>query len=56
MEIVYDGDYKTVLMAIITEVCPSAMEMGDVFVSCDPDKTSRYVDLFFNVAQQNLTL
>ena len=56
MEIVYDGDYKAVVMAIITEVCPSAVEMGDIFVSCDPDKTSRDVELFFNAAQQNLTL
>ena len=56
MEIVHDGDYKAVVMAIITEVCPSAMEMEDIFISCDPDKTSRDVELFFNAAQQNLTL
>ena len=56
MEIVYDADCKAVVMAIITEVCPSAMEMEDIFVSCDPDKTTRDVELFFNAAQQNLTL
>ena len=60
MEIVYDADCKAVVMAIITkltEVCPSAMAMEDIFNSLshvsDPDKTSR---LFFNAAQQNLTL
>ena len=56
MEIVHDGECKTVVMAIITEMCPSAMEMEDIFISCDPDKTSRDVELFFNAAQQNLTL
>ena len=56
MEIVYDGDCKAVVMAIVNEVCPSAMEMEDIFISCDPDKTSRDVELFFNAAQQNLTL
>ena len=56
MEIVYDGDCKAVIMTIITEVCPSAMDMEDIFISCDPDKTSRDVELFFNAAQQNLTL
>ena len=55
MEIVHDGDCKAAVMAIITEVCPSAMEMEDIFISCDPDKTSRDIELFFNVAQQNLT-
>ena len=44
MEIVHDGDCKTVVMAIIMEVCPSAMEMEDIFISCDPDKTSRDVE------------
>ena len=34
----------------------SAMEMENIFISCDPDKTSRDVELFFNAAQQNLTL
>ena len=56
MEIVHDGDCKAVVMAIITEVCPSAMEREDIFISCDPDKTNRDVELFFNAAQQNLTL
>ena len=56
MEIVHDGDYKAVVTAIINEVCPSAMEMKDIFISCDPDKTSRDVELFFNAAQQNLTV
>ena len=55
-EIVHDDDCKAVVMEIISEVCPSAMEMGDIFISCDPDKTSRDVELFFNAAQQNLTL
>ena len=52
MEIVYDVDYKAVVMAIITEVCPSAMEMEDIFISCDPDKTSKDVEQFFNATQQ----
>ena len=56
MEIVHDGDCKAVVMAIINEVCTSAMEMEDIFISCDPDKTSRDVELFFNATQQNLTL
>ena len=56
MKIICDADFKAVVMAIITEVCPSAMEMEDILISCDPDKTSRDVELFFNVAQQNLTL
>ena len=56
MEIVHDGDCKAVVMAIIIEVCPSAMEMKDIFISCDPDKTSRDVELFFNTTQQSLTL
>ena len=56
MEIVHDGDCKAVVMAIITEVCPSAMEKEDIFISCDPDKANRDVELFFNAAQQNLTL
>ena len=56
MEIVHDGNFKTVVMAIINEVCQSAIEIEDIFISCDPDKTSRDVELFFNAAQQNLTL
>ena len=56
MEIVHGDDCKAVVMAIISEVCPSAMEIGDIFISCDPDKTSRNVELFFNATQQNLTL
>ena len=56
MEIVHDGDCKAVVMAIINEVCSSAMEMEDIFISCDPDKTSRDVELFFNAAQQYLPL
>ena len=56
MKIVHNDDCKAVVMAIITEVCPSAMEMEDIFISCDPDKTSKDVELFFNAAQQNLTL
>ena len=56
MEIVHDGDCKAVVMAIITEACPSAMEKEDIFISCDPDKSSQDVELFFNAAQQNLTL
>ena len=45
MEIVHDGDCKAVVMAIINDVCPSALEMEDIFISmtCDPDKTSRDV-------------
>ena len=38
MEIVHDGDCKAVVMVIITEVCPSAIEKEDIFISCDPDK------------------
>ena len=56
MEIVHDGDCKAVVMAIINEVCPSSIEMEDFFISCDPDKTSSDVELFFNAAQQNLIL
>ena len=56
MEIVHDGDCNAVAMAIINEVCPSSMEMEDIFISCDPDKTSSDVELFFNAVQQNLTL
>ena len=56
MEIVYDADCKAVVMAIITEVCPSAMEMEDIFISCDPNKTNRDVEILFNAVQQNLTL
>ena len=56
VEIVYDADCKAVVMAIITEVRPSAMEMEDIFISCDPDKTSRDVELFFNASQQNLII
>ena len=55
-EIVHDDDCKTVVMAIISEVCPSAMELEDIFISCDPDKTNRDIELFFNASQQNLTL
>ena len=51
MEIVHDGDCKAVVMAIINEVCPLTMEMEDIFISCDPDKTSRDVELLFNAAQ-----
>ena len=44
MEIVYDGDCKAFVPGtIIIEVCRSAMEMGNIFVSCDPKKTSRDV-------------
>ena len=43
-------------MTIVTEVCPSAMEKEDIFISCDPEETSRDVELFFNAVQQNLTL
>ena len=56
MEMVHDDGCKAIVMAIISEVCPSAMEIGDIFISCDPDRTSRDVELFFNAAQQNLTL
>ena len=56
MEIVHDGDCRAVVMAIISEVCSSAMDVGDIFISCDPEKTSRDVELFFNATQQNLTL
>ena len=56
MEIVHDGDCKAVVMVIINEVCPSSIEMEGIFISCDPDKTSRDVELFFSAAQQNLTL
>ena len=58
MEIVHDDDCKAVVMEIISEMCPLAMEMEDIFISCDPDKTSRDVELvlFFNAAQQNLIL
>ena len=56
MEIVYDADCKAIVMAIITEVCPSVMEMEDIFISCDPNKTTRDAELFFNAAQQNLIL
>ena len=57
MEIVYDDDdCKAVVMVIITEVCSSAREMEDIFISCDPDKSSRDAELFFNTTQQNLTL
>ena len=41
--------------AIVNEVYPSAIKMEDIFISCDPDKTSRAVEWFFNAAQQNLT-
>ena len=51
MEKVYNGNYKVVVMVILNEVCPS-----DIFISCDPDKTSRNVELFFNGAQESLTL
>ena len=44
------------LEIIINEVCPSAMETEDILILCDPDKTSGDVELFFNAAQQNLTL
>ena len=44
MEIVHDGDCKAVVMEIITEVCLSAMEKENIFISCDPDKTSRDVE------------
>ena len=56
MEIVHNGDCKAIAMVIITEVCPSAMEMEDTFILSDPDKISRDVELFFNATQQNLTL
>jgi len=56
MEIVHDGDCRTVVMKIIIEVGPSAMDTGDIFISCDPVKAIRDVELFFNVSQQNLTL
>jgi len=56
MEIVHDGDCRAVVMAIISEVCPSAMDTGNIFISCDPVKTSRDVELFFNISQQILTL
>ena len=32
MEIVHDGDCKAAVMAIITEVGPSAMEMEDILI------------------------
>ena len=43
--------------AIVNEVYPSAIKMENIniFISCDPDKTSRDVKWFFNAAQQNLT-
>ena len=56
MEIVHDGDCKAVVMEVITEVCPPALEKEDIFISCDPDKANRDVELFFNAALQNLTL
>ena len=43
MEIVHDGDCKAVVMAIINEVCISAMEMEDIFISCDPCNVIRYL-------------
>jgi len=52
MEVVHD-DCKTVVMAILDEVCPSR---EDIFVSCDPDQTNKEIELFFNAAQNNLTL
>ena len=55
MEAVYHDNCKDVVMAIISDVCPSAMEMEDIFISCDPDNTNRDIELFFNPAQQNLT-
>ena len=48
MEIVHDDDCKAIVMVIISEMCPSAMKMEDIFISCDPDKTSRDVELFFD--------
>ena len=45
---VYDDVCKAVAIAIITKEYPSAIEMEDIFISRDPDKTSRDVELFFN--------
>ena len=43
-------------VTIINEVCPSAIKMENIFISCDTDKTSGDVELIFNAAQQNITV
>jgi len=52
LEVAHD-DCKTVVMAILDEVCPTR---ENIFFSCDPEQTSKDIELFFNVAQNNLTL
>ena len=32
MEIVHDGDCEAIVVAIINEMCPSAIEMEDIFI------------------------
>ena len=33
-------------------MCPSTVEKEDIFISCDPNKVSRDIELFFNAAQK----
>ena len=53
MKIVYDADCKAVVMAIITEKCPSAMEMEDIFASCDSIQTRLAEILDYSSMQNN---
>ena len=44
MEIVHDGDCKAVVKAIITDMCPLAVEMEAISMSCDPEKATEMLN------------
>ena len=44
MEIVHDGDCKAVVIAIITDMCPLAVEMEAISMSCDPEKATEMLN------------